>query len=325
MLVLALDTCLSRCAVCLFDTAQNHVLAGEHQDMDRGHAEALAPMVQRVLAVAGKAAIEIDCIAVTTGPGTFTGLRIGLSFARAFGLARNIPVIGLDTLHAFRLYTDENAILALSIGQSGLSYVLRPHTEVIELVPLAELTGVSPLGGYPDLKVLAAWAALQPKPEAMPEPVYIRGADAKVQVTTRLVGVEAAEALSSIHQSTFSKSWSTAEITEMLAIAGTQGILAEVAGEAAAMAITRTIAGQAEILTIATLPTRRRSGVAAKLLNKAIEAAKFLGANSIFLEVAQGNAAARDLYVKAGFSEIGRRKAYYSNGEDAIAMSRSLV
>ena len=67
MLVLAIDTCLSRCAVCLFDSAQNCVLAEEHQDIERGHAEILAPMVERVLAAAGKTASEVGRVAVTTG------------------------------------------------------------------------------------------------------------------------------------------------------------------------------------------------------------------------------------------------------------------
>src|ERR1700709_462807 len=100
MIVLAIDTCFNRCAACLYDSATDAVLAGESLIMERGHAEALAPLVQRVFARAGT---TIDRIAVTTGPGTFTGLRIGLSFARAFGLAKNIAVIGLDTLHAVAL------------------------------------------------------------------------------------------------------------------------------------------------------------------------------------------------------------------------------
>ena len=325
MLVLAIDTCLSRCAVCLFDSAQNCVLAEEHQDLERGHAEILAPMVKRVLAAAGKTPSEVSRVAVTVGPGTFTGLRIGLSFARAFGLARRIPVVGLDTLHAFRLCTDENKPLALSIGQSGLAYVLRPKSDEIELVPIDQLMGVPLLTGFPELKALASWAAVQTVPVSMPEPVYIREADAKLQVVVKQVDADEAATLSTIHQSAFSESWSAADFAAMFSIAGTQAFVAEVASDAAGMALTRTIAGQAEILSIATLPSRRRTGVAAKLLGKVIECSKALRAQTLFLEVAQSNVAARGLYVKAGFSESGRRKAYYANGDDAIVMSRSLV
>ena len=305
--------------------AQNCALAAEHKDMERGHAEALAPMVLRLLVAAGRQAKDVDRVAVTVGPGTFTGLRIGLSFARAFGLARNIQVVGLDTLHAFRLCTDEQKPLALNIGQSGFVYVLHPDSNDIELLPLTELAGLPLLTGFPDLKVLASWAAVQPASDTMPEPVYIREADAKVQVAVKQVRADAAEALSSIHQSAFAEGWSAADIIAMLSISGTQGFVAEVAGETVAMSLTRTVAEQAEILTIATVPSKRRMDVAVKLLAKAIEAAKALGAQTIFLEVAHSNAAARGLYGKAGFAETRRRKAYYANGDDAIVMSRSLV
>ena len=325
MLVLAIDTCLARCAVCLFDSVKNHALAEEHQDMERGHAEALAPMVKRVLTTAGKQVKNIDRIAVTTGPGTFTGLRIGLSFARALGLSRNIPVIGLDTLHAFRLCTDERQALILSAGQSNFAYVLRLDSEEIEMIPIIELNNQKFLTGFPDLMHLARWASLQPMPTAMPEPVYIREPDAKVQVNIRQVDQNSAAALSFIHHAAFSTGWSPDEIAAMFSITGTQGFIAEIATEPAGMTLTRTVAGQAEIITIATIPTRQRLGVGAKLLKQAIAAATNLGAKTLFLEVAHSNSVARNLYTKAGLTETGRRKAYYHNGDDAIVMSRSLA
>jgi tRNA threonylcarbamoyladenosine biosynthesis protein TsaB len=74
------------------------VLAQEHQPMLRGHAESLAPMVQRIMLRAGMEFGALQRVAVTTGPGTFTGQRIGLSFARALGVALKIPVAGITTL-----------------------------------------------------------------------------------------------------------------------------------------------------------------------------------------------------------------------------------
>lgn len=324
MLVLAIDTCLARCAVCVFDSTKNQVLAEARQDMERGHAEALAPMVQRAIAAAGQHLKNLDRIALTTGPGTFTGLRIGLSFARALGLALNIPVLGLATLHAFRLGMDAQRVLALSAGHSNFAYVLRLGSDAIELVPISGLENQPLLSGFPDLARLANWASAQPIPAAMPEPVYIREPDAKLPIMVRPVAAEAAAALSAVHHAVFSRGWPTSEIAQMFAIAGTQGFLAEIANEPAGMVLTRTIAAQAEILTIATLPARQRTGIGAKLLNHAIAAARALGARTLFLEVAQSNISARNLYLKAGLAETGRRQAYYSNGEDAIVMSRSL-
>jgi tRNA threonylcarbamoyladenosine biosynthesis protein TsaB len=68
--------------------------------MERGHAEALAPMVQEAMAEAGLAFADLDRLAVTTGPGTFTGQRVGLAFMRGLRLALKRPLIGITTLQA---------------------------------------------------------------------------------------------------------------------------------------------------------------------------------------------------------------------------------
>src|SRR5690348_5041050 len=68
--------------------------------MERGHAEALAPMVQALMQQAGVRFAELDRLAVTTGPGTFTGQRVGLAFMRGLRIALKRPLIGITTLHA---------------------------------------------------------------------------------------------------------------------------------------------------------------------------------------------------------------------------------
>jgi tRNA threonylcarbamoyladenosine biosynthesis protein TsaB len=101
MRVLALDTALGATSVTLFDTANGQVLAEERVEMQRGHAEALVPMAARVMEKAGLAFSAVDRFAATIGPGSFTGLRIGISAARAFALAHRKPVVGVSTLAAF--------------------------------------------------------------------------------------------------------------------------------------------------------------------------------------------------------------------------------
>ena len=78
--------------------------------MKRGHAEALMPLIARVMKSADLAFTALDRIAVTTGPGSFTGLRVGLSAARGIALAAKRPVVGLTTLTAYA---------APVVGQSG--------------------------------------------------------------------------------------------------------------------------------------------------------------------------------------------------------------
>lgn len=98
MLLLGLDTALGACSVAVLHDGR--VLAHDHQAMQRGHAEALAPMAERVMRESGTSFPQLDRVAVTTGPGTFTGQRVGLAFARALGVALNKPVIGVTTLDA---------------------------------------------------------------------------------------------------------------------------------------------------------------------------------------------------------------------------------
>jgi tRNA threonylcarbamoyladenosine biosynthesis protein TsaB len=85
----------------VLDTDAGALLAQESQAMKRGHAEALMPLIGRVMKQAGIAFAALDRIAVTTGPGSFTGLRVGLSAARGIGLAADRPVVGLSTLTAY--------------------------------------------------------------------------------------------------------------------------------------------------------------------------------------------------------------------------------
>jgi len=101
MLILAIDTALDACAAGVLDTDAGKLIAQESQAMKRGHAEALMPLIARVIEESGIGFASLDRIAVTTGPGSFTGLRVGLSAARGIGLAANKPVIGLTTLSAF--------------------------------------------------------------------------------------------------------------------------------------------------------------------------------------------------------------------------------
>jgi tRNA threonylcarbamoyladenosine biosynthesis protein TsaB len=101
MLILAIDTALDACAAALLDTDANRLVAQESQPMKRGHAEALMPLLRRVMTAADVPFTALDRIAVTTGPGSFTGLRVGLSAARGLALAANKPVVGVTTLSAF--------------------------------------------------------------------------------------------------------------------------------------------------------------------------------------------------------------------------------
>src|SRR5947209_1526185 len=100
MRILAIDTALPACSACVLDSEAAEPVSSETIPMARGHAEALMPLIERVIAHAEGGFASLERVAVTVGPGSFTGIRVGLSAARAIGVARHVPVAGVSTLAA---------------------------------------------------------------------------------------------------------------------------------------------------------------------------------------------------------------------------------
>jgi tRNA threonylcarbamoyl adenosine modification protein YeaZ len=101
MRVLAIDTALTACASAVLDSSRGGILASEMLSLSRGHAEALMPMIARVMQIADIEFGDLDRIVVTVGPGSFTGLRVAIAAARGIALAAGKPAIGLSTLAGF--------------------------------------------------------------------------------------------------------------------------------------------------------------------------------------------------------------------------------
>src|SRR6478609_4003883 len=101
MRVLAIDTALAACSAAVLDTEHGGIVASESLPMLRGHAEALLPLLQRVMHQARLSFPDIDRIAVTTGPGSFTGLRVGIAAASGIALGADKPAVGVTTLSAY--------------------------------------------------------------------------------------------------------------------------------------------------------------------------------------------------------------------------------
>ena len=131
-----------------------------------------------------------------------------------------------------------------------------------------------------------------------------------------------ATALSAIHARAFAEDeyWNERIIAGQLSQPGIFGLIDPVGG----MLIARIAADEAEILTLAVVPERRQQGLGANLLAFAAREARLRGAKSLFLEVSTRNPAARGLYQRSGFQQVGRRRAYYYDGSDALVLSKPL-
>lgn len=98
MRVLAIDTALGLCSAAMAEDGR--LLAVRSEPMQQGHQERLAPLTAEMMAESGLSFGEAERIAVTVGPGSFTGLRVGIAFAKGLGLALDRPVVGVECLHA---------------------------------------------------------------------------------------------------------------------------------------------------------------------------------------------------------------------------------
>ncbi len=211
MIVLALDTAGVDCAAAIYDSGRNTVL-GEASDMiGKGHAEHLMGIVDRALDRAGVTLSDVDRLAVTVGPGSFTGIRVGVAAARGFALSLGIPAVGISTLEvmaaAQRAKTPGRAVLAAmdakrdeiylqSFAADGTALDEARAVSTADAQAFAadfdgEITGsATPIlkpaasgehaNSFPISVVARLGAAANPD-AGKPKPLYLRGPDAKPQ------------------------------------------------------------------------------------------------------------------------------------------------
>lgn len=212
MKLLGIDTALNACSVAIIDGSE--VLASVTSAGGRGNAERLLPLLEQARLEADIDLAQLDGIAVTIGPGSFTGIRTALATARALGLALKIPVWGITT-------TETLSAAAAQLGFATIAVIDAKRGEVYiqcfaadgmalaapQLLSIAEAAAILPAGPAmlvgsgsallkdaaqrddlqlssvapdPDPVLVARLAAGRPRPTASPSPLYIRPPDAKL-------------------------------------------------------------------------------------------------------------------------------------------------
>jgi tRNA threonylcarbamoyladenosine biosynthesis protein TsaB len=222
--VLAIDTALGACSACVIETEEAEALSRETILMERGHAETLLPLVDRVVSQVEGGFEGLSRVAVTIGPGSYTGLRVGIAAARAIGLAAGIPAVGVSTLAGYLaplMASEARGLLAAAIdAKHGQLYVqaiapggrtivppgLMPLRDVVRLLgsgPVALAGSGAPMLASecwahgieatvleaplaPDIVWVARIGGLANPAHALPKPLYLRGPDAKPQESARI-------------------------------------------------------------------------------------------------------------------------------------------
>lgn len=364
MIILALDTTLSACSAALMDSATNRLLAQQILVLGKGHGEAIGPMVQAVLHEAGVAPNQIARIAVTHGPGTFTGLRIGLSLAHGMAVALQCDLVGINTLAATVAPLIDKYDLITVVHQAGATgkfYTAQfrrgedlqnsdahiVFATLDECIALCEnsivigtaadtLMAAAPLNAkrvldfdLPDAALFAATAAAFKTTDQLPQPMYLREPDAKPSpapphLTTRGATPDDLPRMAVLHAMAFDKGWSETSFSSALALPGSGAIVVEFAGELRGFVQFQTMGDEAEINTICVEPRWRKRGLAQRLLVELRAALAKTEVGKLHLEVAEDNASALNLYARFGFVEVGRRKGYYAR-RDADAAAALLM
>ncbi len=211
MIVLAIDTSGSGCSAAIYDSGSDAILGQSGADIGRGHAERLMEFVDEALASADRPIGDIDRIAVTIGPGSFTGIRVGVATARGLALALGKPAVGISSLHVLaedaRAAAPGKAVLVAIDAKRDEVYVqafdAAGHA-VTEPEALAVMTARDRFSGFEggvagsgaelltsvtpvktadlvDIAVVARLGAGADPASAKPKPLYLRGPDAKPQ------------------------------------------------------------------------------------------------------------------------------------------------
>lgn len=189
---LAIDTARERLQLALLQP--DGALDTEIREIAKGHAEAVFPAIAALLGRSGQTYRDVERIGVSSGPGSFTGLRIGLSAARGLGLALDVPVLGISSLVALSLSRTGPSELIVD-ARRGQAYVQRFSAPGVPAgAPvLADLkhsleaaAREEPDDPMIDIALMARFAAAADPSDFPPDPVYIRAADAKPQENAKV-------------------------------------------------------------------------------------------------------------------------------------------
>lgn len=355
MKILSIDTASDICGISILE--DNHLICQLDENTGKTHSENLMPMLDRAFKQTNLTLKDIDLLVCDKGPGSFTGIRIGIATVKAFHDSLGIPCTSVSSLEAFAYSIDQDGLIASMIDckNNNCYFALyeRKNSEYFEiLAPTAitieeamdfcqeKISSSSPitfvgdgiassiqnqlnsyslgLAGYDKFKKNALEEVL---------PSYLKKPQAQRQLEEKSKNIEISsmtqedlKQIANLPFSDFDDFWTYSILQDELKSENSYYLVAKSNDEIVGFAGIKLLADKADIMNIAVKKTFRNQGIGSLLLKNLMQLSQEKKLTSIFLEVMEENYPAIHLYKKFGFKQVGIRKNYYQ-GKNGLLMS----
>ncbi len=351
-LILAIDTATTRVIVAL-GTGDGAVVDGAEWPAGYRHGETLMPAIDSLLGGSASAHTQLEAIVVGTGPGAFTGLRVGIATAKGLAVGLGLPLIGISTAGAILMAAPARSVLLLPAGPADRLLVrpddrarllpagTEPDLDDDETLLAVDLAG--PGAGRRDrpgrggtalarsVDARARGGATRARRSRGPGRTRARlhhaapgrsrgwrggGMVARPPMILRIepMSVDDLPAVHAIEAASFDAPWPPeAYRNDLETNRLAQYLVARIGDEVAAFGGMWLMVDEGHIITFAVHPAWRRQNVGGRLLLSFLDLAHQRGAHEATLEVRLSNLPARRLYEKYGFRPVGLRPRYYSD------------
>ena len=347
MKILSIDTASNICGVSLLDKTQ--LISQWDKNTGRTHSENLMPMICHALSQANLTLNDIDLFVCDKGPGSFTGIRIGVATMKAFHDSLGIPCVGVTSLEALAYSVKQDGFIAClldskndncycqefytpSIPITFIGDCVELHKDLIEEkwkhLPILYAQNHHLNSYYVGLAGLEKWKKNQIEDVL---PLYLKKPQAQRQweektkeITITSMTLTDLDEISPILTSDFDSFWHKDILKTELTSANSQYLIAKQDHKILGFAGIKILVDEADIMNIVVRKDKRNQGIGTLLVKNLIQLCQNLNLTCMTLEVKEENYPAIHLYKNLGFEQIGVRKNYYQN-QNGLIMAKKLT
>ena len=321
MKILSISTSSNIASVCISE--DDNCILELNIDNNKKHSETLMPLVSTLFSKTNLKLSDINLIACDIGPGSFTGIRIGISTIKAIAESLNIPVVGISSLEAlsYNIRNSKcNAICSLIDARNNQVYcgIFDKNYNLLENYLADDINNVLKLlNNYENILFVGDGAI------AHKDLLNIKNFEYDNVISK--MDISDLESIKNILLTDFDDFWNYTTFKSELLNPNSKYIVAKLDNQIVGFAGIWKALDDVHITNIVTAKKYRNKSIGTKMLAKLIDMTKSeKGVLSITLEVNSNNIIAKKLYEKFGFKVVGLRKKYYNNTDNAIIMTKEL-